>query len=580
MPSSVGGSLPRSRSARLQAAPIVAYDRLVEALQLREVCFTSRDTYDAVAPRSSRSAAQSRRTSLSALAADAASGNSLGETPGASTLQDALSGVLDMTHPLDAGVSHDLDATTSPDVASLGGSLRRVIPQNCTRYSVLLGPVPVPVQEDLCRFWIERRTGVELDAGRPLADALVSGFLLCKLLDVEAATRPPRTTLPWKIAEKNLAQFIRVARQRRIGDDLLFEPEDLLYRRNVPRVLRTVAAIARLTDPEGFGSVAADLPGSRLQWTQADEPDEFWVGDTIVQRLVKTHQRLSWRAKLCLLVAGSQGSGKSATVDMLMGRTFMPASHAFGLMANDLDYNEVEQKILQQTRRAAHRHWPHLRFERGVAMFSDLVCKLYVKLSGVSMQVIELPAIEKHIESSAPNGLVQHTCSGEYKDVKEAVQGDEVDLVLFVERLDEFASDRFTRAYRNLHRLYGTKVWRRTVAVLTHGHCLPPDGLGSYDEYVARQTYELQRCVQRVSGDPAAAVPVVVVENSEECPVSEETGRPVLPNGVDFRARLLVALELVLARHQEVARLRPAGVKRWWEEYLIVAIGLWLVTRI
>jgi Calponin homology (CH) domain len=537
-----------SLSSRLQSIPHESNIRLMEAMRLRGYCISDRCTYETIAPRPAH-------------------------LPG---LQ-APSSALDNSEQSDRGGPLDRAPVDSGPCVRLGGSMRRLV--EGPKLGLLMGPVPVPLQEDLCRVWIQRRTGAELDQGRPLADALVNGYLLCRLINIQPAAQPPRINIPWHIAERNIALFLRVAPKKGLAADDLFEAQDLLYRRNTPSVLRTVAAIARRTDPEGFGAVAAELPGSRLQWTMVDEPDEFWRGDWMITRIVRTYQRWARRSKLGIVVYGSQGSGKSATMDMLMGRQFMEPSHAIRYMPEDSFFDEKEQRIIRDFRRAAVKHWPHPMFERGTPTSSNEVCKMYVKIAGVSVQVAELPSMETHIERAEVNGILLTYESGRFETVVRHIAGDEVELVLLVERLDQFSGNRVIKMCRKLHRLYGDKVWSRTVVILTHGCCLPPTGV-NYEDLVGQREREIQSYVRRVSGDPSNDVPVVIVENSASCAVDETTGRPKLPNGTDFQLQFVEALETILSQQQGSKSLRSVGLKRWWQHYVGAAILCWLISRL
>jgi hypothetical protein len=537
-----------SLSSRLQTIPHESNIRLMEAMRLRGYCISDHCTHEAIAPRSVHSSGV-----------------------------QAPSSALDTSEPSDGRGRHDRPPIDSDPCVRLGGSMRRLV--EGPKLGLLMGPVPVPLQEDLCRIWIQRRTGAELDQGRPLADALVNGYLLCRLINTQPAAQPPRINIPWCIAERNIALFLRMAPKKGLAASDLFEAQDLLYRRNTPRVLRTIAAIARKTDPEGFGVIAAGLPGSRLQWTPVDEPDEFWRGDWMIRRIVGTYQRCARRSKLGIVVYGSQGAGKSATADMLMGRQFMEPSHAIRYIPEDSFFDEKEQRIIRDFRRAAVKHWPHPMFERGTPTSSNEVCKMYVKVAGVSVQVAELPSMETHIERAEVNGIVLTSESGRFETVVRDIAGDEVELVLLVERLDQFPSNRVLKKCRKLHRLYGDKVWSRTVIILTHGCCLPPTGV-NYEDLVGQREREIQSYVRRVSGDRRTAVLVVVVENSASCPVDEITGRPKLPNGADFQIQFVEALETILSQQQGSNSLRTVGLKKWWQHYVGAAILCWLISRL
>lgn len=57
-------------------------------------------------------------------------------------------------------------------------------------------------------------------------------------------------------------------------------------------------------------------------------------------------------------------------------------------------------------------------------------------------------------------------------------------VVLYVARLDDSRADRSDRLIMaEMHNVFGSRVWDRTIFVLTHGHALPPQGL-SYREFL------------------------------------------------------------------------------------------------
>lgn len=466
---------------------------------------------------------------------------------------------------------------TAGDVIGLGGNVRRFI--NIIMNGMLFGPVVVPAQEKLCSVWIERRLGIELDPERPLADALVSGLVLCHLLDLEPRRPGDRHKVPWVLAERNLGMFLERAQSLLMDELVVFDMQDLLYRRNTPRVLRTVAAIARLIDTDAFAAMAAEIPGARIQWTGADEPDEMWDGDWFIRQLVLSFKRLSWTGNMTIVVAGSQGSGKSATVDTIMGRRFMPSSHALGFIPADEEFNERGRRVLQQYRYASALHWPNQLFERGCPVPSEKVCKMYVKIAGVSVQVMELPSMERRVKTILPGGSVSSFQTGTFESVQKDVQRDQVHFLMLVERLDEMPMDRFKHVCRKVHNLYGEKVWSRVVVVLTHGACLPPDRM-SFEELVAKRSHEVICCIREVSGDRNMAVPTVVVENSHSCAKNPQTDRSILPNGADFLIRLLNTMEFILAKHQGADAMRPTAPRRWWEDCALVLVAFIILTRI
>lgn len=580
-----------SRTTALQSQDISYHWRLTNAMQMRETCHCERSTYEPLPsrarqrphslPQSPANATPSSRTPRRSLTYFAQESESYSARDLQRILQssEGLVAEAESGTETEEGVSADtdwIDDQIAPVETCLGGSVLRNV--DVLPHARLLGPVPVPVQEELCRLWIQRRIGRELD-DRPLADALLSGDILHAVLNSGVSDSPVNPAIAWHVARHNLVRFLRIAKRRKLNQNDLFDAEDLLYRRNIPRVLRTIAAIARETDPEGFNAVATHLRGSRTIWTQADEPNEFWNGDWVIREVVRKYKQNSWRGGFSVVVAGSQGSGKSATVDLIMGRTFMPSSHAFSVVLDDDDFEEEELQLIQHYRKFRARNWPRRFAELGTPLPSDEVCKMYVKLSGISVQVIELPSMEEQFEGVDVGGRVLMMQTGKLSSVLPVIQSEESDLALLIERLDDFPIERFTGSCRKLQKIYGDLVWKRTIVILTHGNCLPPDNT-TYDEMVSLQCHAILKTVKDVAGDPEISVPIVVVENSAHCPLDPETNRPVLPNGEDFKTTLTTVIQNVLENVQGSKPIRPATRKRWWEDYAIMAVVFLLLSRV
>lgn len=585
----------QTRSNLLQSLEHDDFPRLLDATFLREFCDCDRSTYEPLprrSPRRPRSLPQSPENEASALrAARRSLPYQFPQPQGDSTAEGLQSTEISVgtsertregTEP-DSG-QRDVDAiSTGMDAGyhglldiSLGDSISRTLNEH--RYARLLGPVPVPAQEELCRSWIERRLGRELE-GDSLANAAITGNVLKALMGSQVSETYADPTAAWYSAKVNVLRFLRIARLKRFKRDDLFDPSDLLFCRNIPRVLRTVGALARKIDPEGFSAVAAELPGVRQHWTQADELNEVWQGDWFIKEIVQTYKSISWRGSFGIVVAGSQGAGKSATVDLIMGRPFMPASHAMSIMLDDNDFDEDEQKIIQEYRNFRAKTWPRQFVERGTPLPADEVCKMYVKVSGVSIQVIELPSMEELFVGFDTYGRAFSRNTGSLSDVLLEIRSDKSDIVLLVEQLNEFPPKRFERSCRKLQRIYGNKVWERTIVILTHGHSLPPDST-TYDEIVECRRNTVLNAVREVSGNPHVLLPIVVVENSTNCPCHPISGQPVLPNGEEFKMSLLSSLQATISKLQGADPMKPSGLKRWWEDYAIMGVVFLLLSRI
>lgn len=463
----------------------------------------------------------------------------------------------------------------APTEATLGG----VVERRVEHYTVglALGPVPVQTQEKLCRSWIERRLETELDANLSLEEVLRSGSLLCQLVDY-LPCRPTQTFAPPLAARNKIDAFLKAVKHRGLDDEDLFDPADLIDYRNVPRVLRTIAAFARLVDPDGFSAVAAELPESRVNWTQSDEPDEVWYGDHGIQKLVNTAKTKVSKNKLEIVFTGSQGSGKSSTIETLMGRSFAPRSHPLRLVLDEEYLAEEAQVELQNARQLKKAAWPACAAEYDIPVPSDTTTRQYVKVSGVSVHVTELPSMESYAVRAHHDGELWVGNTGEVDKVCRELRHDEIDLVVVVERLDENGSDKLLDSLRKIRKLFGNPVWRRTLLVLTHGYCLPPDGL-TYEQFTTSRRAEVDLCVRRVSGVHYVPLPVVVAENSRSCPRESSSGLRVLPDGNLFHGQLVDALEQILLGLPDEEPLLSVKFRRRWSKYFVVCVGLALLSR-
>ena len=332
-----------------------------------------------------------------------------------------------------------------------------------------LSPVACPPQEQLCLLWIESYLGIDLDHSIPLSESLQSGDLLCRIVGATSIPDLPLCSSR-RVSSLRLTQFREHAARH---TEELFEDNDLLFKRNIPKVLRCIGSIARSMDPARFSELARSIPGAEIQWTVSDEPDEKWDGMCYIQQVVKTFRKLTWRSRLGIVIAGAQGSGKSATAGSLLGRHAIPPSFGLYYVPNsDDEWEDDEKNKLQLLRKMFAHYWPLKPVEIGAGMAAETVERCYVKVEGTLVQISELPDMCRVVEEYGEDGAVIVKEHGTIDSVMKEVQGDELDVLLLVERLDEEDCSKFRQMCRKIHRLYGEDVWTRCVVILTHGGAL------------------------------------------------------------------------------------------------------------
>mmetsp|Transcript_11985 Transcript_11985/g.36503 ORF Transcript_11985/g.36503 Transcript_11985/m.36503 type:complete len:568 (+) Transcript_11985:159-1862(+) len=430
------------------------------------------------------------------------------------------------------------------DEVKLGGTVKRVI-----KDKVCIGPLVVPEQELLVKKWMEATLDIKLEEEIPFTFALTSGVLLRLLVDKHVPVPSVPSDADWdelkeperwsSIKEKrkarrrerqlgvkipgdkallravgvwdearvpipytyytcarNVSKFLHHIRHLDVDVSDCFELDDLLFFRNVPRVLRTIAEFARKRDYERFAEISNSVLGARVVWTRDDEPDEYWDGDDLISELVRLFKRVSTKRTLSILVAGTMGCGKSATIHTILGRYAMPHRHKMTFVTEDAMYDEDE--VFDRKRQRDYLSDPLLRFKLQPGKNSNTnVCKAYVKMQGVSINFTEIPSMEKVITGTADGQCLMESSIGDPEAVRHDVGTDRFDLVLLVERLDDYNAMSVATVCGHLTNLFGERVWDHAVLVYTHGSSLPPEQT-TYAEHKSRCIQNTQEIVTQV----------------------------------------------------------------------------------
>ena len=427
----------------------------------------------------------------------------------------------------------------------------------------ILTPVPNPQLENAVSRWLlSKDTNTE---------EIQSGKALCKAIGIED---PPDGL------RRCLKCYVKVLLEMNVSKSQVPNVEDLRLCRNWPRVLNSIANYAYKSDNDNWIVIASDegdpLLGSR-SWEE-ETINEEWEGDNIVRELINVINTDSLTTTI--LVAGSQGSGKSATIETIMNRPAIPHSHALTLIKDDKDMDPRERETLRKYRHLKALFGTGMPFDLDAPMASQKVSKISCKVDGKVVMFIEMPSFEKAFENRFNNGSKEVTVFGSEDNVTDDLLGEKVNLAIVVERLDELDLGRLKRHLRILRRFYGKQILQRTVVVLTHGESLPPNDM-SYEIWTFNQTRKVSEVLSKLKGEEMNdPVPVVIFENSKHCQRDSEDGYGVLPNGDNFSQTFLTKVREITSMISDIAPLEARPDRKWWNVYFVMGILSLLVARI
>jgi len=367
--------------------------------------------------------------------------------------------------------------------------------------SLPVGPVPAIAQEQLIRLWLESRLQYTFNDSTPLYDYLYSGLLLIKLLqpnstfDSHATNRSlgihglqpllynqQQNTIPNPHFKRNLDQFLKRA-SKYVPRHCLFDPNDLLLLRDYPKVLRALSMLARKLDHDGYLVAAQQVPSCIPVWDIDQEPNERWDGDD------KAHDFLSDIKKSCpelnslrLVIGGSLGNGKSATINRsILNRFVVNEHHSVDYMKSQSDIISLSSQDTDLQLKKQHnfdakqrqRLWPIQLYEHR-AQFSKEPLASVVKCADVMLRIVELPSMETFVDNF-DDERCSIMMSGQFSKVQVQLEHESAfDVILVVERCDDLKARNNPLVYRHLRRLFGENVWNRMIVVLTHAQCVVP----------------------------------------------------------------------------------------------------------
>ena len=209
------------------------------------------------------------------------------------------------------------------------------------------------------------------------------------------------------------------------------------------------------------------------------------------------------------------------------------------------------------------------------------------QVNGIGVTFIDTPGLHPGPSSQSSNLKTLHAA-------KKAFNKHKPHAVLYMDRMDSTRRDQADLAImRSISDVFGPEVWFTTMVTLTHAGAPPPDGKDGkpvpQDAYEAQRSQQVQQLIRAVTGDQRLLNPTCHVDNSPNCPRTED-GEPMLPNGTAWRRYLLMLCltTRVLNEANNVLKPGSAGKKKRGAQMMNPYMGMgmkmpplgWLLSRL
>jgi hypothetical protein len=220
------------------------------------------------------------------------------------------------------------------------------------------------------------------------------------------------------------------------------------------------------------------------------------------------------KKELTVLVLGRGGAGKSSTVNSLLNER----------AANVLPFQQDGQKPTLFARRAP---------------------------SGFILNLIDTPSL---LDGDAVS-------EARLEEIGRALRDRDVDAVLYVDRLDTYASDALDAAcIAGVTRVLGPSIWNNAVVVFTRSsESAAPPGV-DFEDHVAAREAAVRAAIATAGAAASADVAVALAENSSRCPANAD-GEKIVPGDVPWVADLLEKI-VDTALNTDPWEFRPEAAQR------------------
>jgi hypothetical protein len=224
--------------------------------------------------------------------------------------------------------------------------------------------------------------------------------------------------------------------------------------------------------------------------------------------------------------------------------------------------------------------------------FVFLLCFFYFAVEGLPIVwceqypniALNLILVVKHISvftfrsaNNATETLPLHR-SQRLEAIARVIKDREIDVVLYLDRLDGYATDSIDHAViEGITRALGPSIWLNTVLCFTRAsESSAPAGV-DFEDHVATREAQLKAAVKDAAGTDAADLSVALVENSSRCPVNAD-GEKVVPGDVPWIADVLekavdIALNVAPYEYRPavIAKAADPNRRRKWLIPLVLA---------
>jgi GTPase SAR1 family protein len=164
--------------------------------------------------------------------------------------------------------------------------------------------------------------------------------------------------------------------------------------------------------------------------------------------------------------------------------------------------------------------------------------------AGFTLSIFDTPAIED-------GGSVNEDL---LKGMRGFLLEKPIDALLYVDRLDTYRVDELDReVMASITKVFGARLWKDTVLVLTHSQCLPPEGTTN-TEFAARRSANLVAAIKQAAkkgGVTLNDVPVALVENSSRCHLNSDGEKVVFDGTVWLPALVSKIVDVALREDKE-----------------------------
>lgn len=169
--------------------------------------------------------------------------------------------------------------------------------------------------------------------------------------------------------------------------------------------------------------------------------------------------------------------------------------------------------------------------------------------------------------------------------IAKCIKDREIDAVLYLDRLDEYAVSKVDRALiEGITRFFGPAIWSNAVLCFTRGdETSPPPGMDFYEHVAARES-QVKDAIEAAGGD-SSDMSSALIENSSRCPTNAD-GEKIVAGDVPWVTDVFEKIvEIVLNNApyeyspEEAARASNPNRRRKWLIPLILAaqIGIKLL---